>query len=93
MRRNTLVGISSVVLLPAYALACPVCYTAREASRLAFLWTAIFLTLVPLGLIGGILYWLWRRIKANDAPRGPGFVASSEKYAPIAMPHKLPPSR
>lgn len=93
MRRNTLVGISSSVLLPAYALACPVCYTAREASRLAFLWTAIFMTLVPLGLIGGMLYWLWRRIKANDAPRSPGLGAGSAEHAPIAMPHKLPPSQ
>ncbi|HNN95663.1 MAG TPA: hypothetical protein PKI03_25465 [Pseudomonadota bacterium] len=49
-----------VVLSPGDALACPVCFVAREASRLAFMWTAILMTFLPLAMIGGIVYWIWR---------------------------------
>lgn len=54
-------------LLPALALACPVCFNAREETRKAFFWTMVLLTVLPLGLIGGTLWWLWRRVKAGAA--------------------------
>ena len=44
------------------ALACPVCFSAKdEAQRQAFFDTTIFLTLLPLALIGGIAYWIFQR--------------------------------
>ena len=45
------------------AHACAVCVTASERNRLAFFFTTIFLTLLPLGLIVGGLYWLSRHAK------------------------------
>lgn len=48
-------------LWPSVGLACPVCFVAREASRLAFLWTAILMTFLPLCMMGGLVYWLWRQ--------------------------------
>jgi len=51
-----------LVAWPAVALACPVCFAAKnEASRIAFLTTTVFLTATPLLMIGGVIYWLARR--------------------------------
>ena len=45
------------------AHACAVCVTANERNRLAFFFTTIFLTLLPLGLIAAGLIWLSRHAK------------------------------
>jgi hypothetical protein len=52
--------VALALLWPAAASACPVCFVAREASRLAFMWTALLMTFLPLAMLGGIVYWLWR---------------------------------
>lgn len=52
-------------LWPSLVLACPVCFVAREASRLAFLWTAILMTFLPLCMMGGVVYYLWRQVQRN----------------------------
>ncbi len=48
-------------LWPAAAPACSVCFSATEENRLAFLLTTIFLTFLPLTLIGAGLWMLRRR--------------------------------
>ena len=53
--------------LPTLALACPVCGTAKESTREAFLATTIVMSLLPLAIIGGGVWWLWRRAQALDA--------------------------
>jgi hypothetical protein len=51
-----------VSAVPSLAYACPVCFSAKdEAGRLAFLGTTLFLTALPLLLIGGVIYWLASR--------------------------------
>ncbi|MCH2119343.1 MAG: hypothetical protein MK161_16800 [Pirellulales bacterium] len=61
--RKALVLISSLVLtaLPGWAWACAVCGSQDEKSAGAYLAMTIFLSLLPLSLIGGVGYWLWRR--------------------------------
>lgn len=59
-RLITLCLVALALIWPGSASACPVCFVAREASRLAFLWTAILMTFLPLAMMGGIVYWLWR---------------------------------
>ena len=58
-------GSASVAVVLGYhdlALACPVCFSAKdEAQREAFFDTTIFLTLLPLAMIGGIAYWIFQR--------------------------------
>jgi hypothetical protein len=59
-----------VVLIGLYAnaaFACPVCGTTKEEARLAFILMTGFLTLMPLALIGGFIYWLVKRARAMDA--------------------------
>lgn len=46
---------------PGAASACAVCFNATEDNRWAFIGTTAFLTLLPLAMIGGTLFWLRRR--------------------------------
>lgn len=57
---------------PVAALACPVCFVAGEASRVAFLWTAIAMTLLPLAMVGGLVFWLWRQFGRANGNREAG---------------------
>jgi len=64
--------------------ACAVCVTASERNRLAFFFTTIFLTLLPLGLIVAGLYWLSRHSKGLLA-------AEFEDRDEIVVPSPLDP--
>jgi hypothetical protein len=59
-----------VVLSPGAAAACAVCTGAGEESRAAFIATTVMLSVLPLGMIGGLVWWIWRRTKADGD--GPG---------------------
>jgi len=48
------------------AAACPSCASPLEENRQAFVDTTIFLTVVPLMLIGGLIWWIRRRVRAMD---------------------------
>lgn len=48
------------------AYACPSCASPLEENRQAFVDTTIFLTVVPLMMIGGFIWWLRRKIRAMD---------------------------
>ncbi len=62
----------AVVLSPEIAHACAVCASGTEESRTAFILTTIFLSLMPLVLIGSLIWWVRRRAldwnRAVDAP-------------------------
>jgi hypothetical protein len=45
------------------ARACPSCASPLEENRQAFVDTTIFLTLLPLAMIGGFVWWLRRRVR------------------------------
>ena len=63
--RHALVFASVVALLlvPEAAHACPVCFDASDENRQAFLATTVFLSLLPLGMVGGVGLWMRRRVK------------------------------
>ena len=67
LRAQLFVATAAVLASPALALACPVCFQAKdEASRIAFLATTVFLTALPLLMIGGVVMWLSKRVQAAD---------------------------
>ena len=73
--RNACAGalVALLVLAPRIALACPVCMGGRDdATRTAFLLTTAFLTVLPLALIGGVVWWLTRRARALEQQRSVG---------------------
>jgi len=50
--------------------ACPSCASPLEENRQAFVDTTVFLTVVPLMMMGGFIWWLRRRLRAmDDAPK------------------------
>ena len=59
----------AVAWLADLAYACPSCASPLEENRQAFVDTTVFLTVVPLMMMGGFIWWLRRRIRAmEDAP-------------------------
>ncbi|MEZ4288821.1 MAG: hypothetical protein R3A47_11935 [Polyangiales bacterium] len=58
--------MATSLLFANVAFACPLCIAAKEESRLAFVSTTAFLSLLPLGLIGGTIWWIRRRAIAAD---------------------------
>jgi hypothetical protein len=52
-----------IAVLPDVAHACPVCFDPREENRVAFLATTVFMSLVPLGMVGGLGLWLRKRAR------------------------------
>lgn len=59
--------------LSSAAYACPVCFSAKdEAQRQAFFDTTVFLTLLPLAMIGGVIYWIGRRVRKLDLEQAEG---------------------
>ncbi len=61
---------------PRAAEACSVCMSGRDdETRAAFLGTTVLLSILPLLLIGGIAWWVWRlarRQAAEAEAREPG---------------------
>ncbi len=64
MNRITLLGFAALMLLPQSAWACSVCFSAKEGTRMAFIVTTVFMSLLPLGLIGGLIFWLRSKAKS-----------------------------
>jgi len=56
----------SLLLTPLEAEACPVCFSAKEGSRQAFILTTALLTFLPLGMIGSLLFWLRKHLQKRD---------------------------
>ena len=68
-RAQSLVGfalLTAMVWAPS-VLACPVCGTTKEESRLAFILMTGFLTVMPLLLIGVAIFVAARRLRAAEA--------------------------
>lgn len=56
-----------VALAPEAGSACSMCLASQgEDVRYAFLWTTGFLSLLPVGMLGLAVWWLRRRVRAQD---------------------------
>jgi hypothetical protein len=62
--KPVLASVLMALSAPEAAMACSVCFSATEQNRMAFLGTTIFLSLLPLFLIGTVSVVLWRRSRA-----------------------------
>ena len=57
-----------LLLAPRASLACAVCMSGREeASQWAFIGTTIGLSLLPVSLVGGMIWWIRRRLRRLEA--------------------------
>ncbi len=69
-QKLTLALLSTAVWLPHSALACSVCFSAREETRVAFYLTTALLTGLPLLMLGSFVFWYRKRIRQfeGDGP-------------------------
>jgi hypothetical protein len=74
-RRAVVVGTLAVLLLmalPDAVAACPVCFSATDENRLAFLGTTVALSLLPLGMVASAGLWIRTKVKNHgDEPDDP----------------------
>ena len=68
-RYVTLLALFTLAL-PVTANACAVCFSGTDESRLAFILTTGLLTFLPLGMIGGAIYWAHRKAKRRATVAG-----------------------
>jgi uncharacterized membrane protein YphA (DoxX/SURF4 family) len=69
----------SLVAWPGVVRACSVCFVGRgEETRAAFLNTTIVLSLLPLLAVGGMVWWLMRRVRALEAITEDGAATSAD---------------
>lgn len=64
-------GLLALVALPDAAYACAACFDANDENRQAFIATTAFLTLLPLGMVGGAGLWLRRRARERASEGSP----------------------
>lgn len=57
------VALLLLVALPDVAHACAVCFDPSDENRVAFLATTVFMSLFPLGMVGGLGLWLRKRMR------------------------------
>lgn len=51
--------------------ACPVCFSAKEETRVAFYLSTAFLSLLPLSMIAGVILWIRGKFKGvSTEPEG-----------------------
>lgn len=58
-----------LMVMPSVVHACAVCSDGEKQNAMAFFWTTVLLTALPLGLLGGIIRWVQKRSKAMEADR------------------------
>ena len=67
-----------VLAVPTAAWACPACLVMSEENRVAFAQTAVALSLLPLGMVGGVGYWLRRRAQDQEGLDQEGLETEAE---------------
>ena len=67
--KNLSIAVLALVLLaalPDVSYACDVCMAASADGGRAFVVTTAFLSLLPLGMVGGVGYWLRNKSRRAD---------------------------
>ena len=79
-RWTPLIVLLLIAVTPTLAHACSVCFEANDKNRAAFFATTIFLSLLPLGMIAGMYWWLRRRaLELQDLATGGDILPLGER--------------
>jgi hypothetical protein len=74
--------VALVWALPGLADACAVCFEASDENREAFTITTVFMTTLPLLMIGGVVSWFWRETVRRELSPPLEAAAVEEPKAP-----------
>ena len=66
IRASVAAAVLAVSWAADLAYACPSCASPLEENRQAFVDTTVFLTVVPLMMMGGFVWWLRRQTHQTD---------------------------
>lgn len=66
LRRPWLLLLLFALLAPVTADACPVCFSAKEGSRIAFIVTTVFMSVLPWVMVGSFVVWYRRRCAEEE---------------------------
>ena len=61
-------ALAAAALAAEPALACAVCFSGRDESRVAYLLTTLFMTAIPIAALAVGIYWVIRKADAPDSP-------------------------
>ena len=62
--KAALLGLALVGFMPIEALACPSCLAAQDSNvQQAFINSSVFMSVLPLVLVGALVFWLRRRAR------------------------------
>ena len=79
------VACAAALAAPRLALACSVCTAARDdTTQDAFMFTTIFLSVLPLLMFAGAGLFIWRRVRAQRRAEAPPEASAPEGAAPTA---------
>ena len=53
-------------LVAPHLFACSVCFVAKDSTLDAYFYSTILLTLIPLGLVGGLVFWIVSRYRKHS---------------------------
>jgi hypothetical protein len=56
-----LITAAGAALIPGPVLACPACMVSNPKTAATYLGMTLVMSALPILLVGGIGYWLWRR--------------------------------
>lgn len=87
-----LVALAALAMIPAVAQACPACMVTDPKNAGTYLGMTLMMSALPLGMVGGLAYWFWRRYsqaaRASSRPRTAA--VRPEFLAEITDPPKYP---
>lgn len=75
----------AAALFSGAALACPVCGVPLEQGQGAYLFMTPIMSLLPLALMGGVVFWIFRRVRNADRDEAAEPVVDA---APAAAPEQ-----
>ncbi|MEW5852078.1 MAG: hypothetical protein AB2A00_25040 [Myxococcota bacterium] len=71
-RLATWMVLIAVLLLPELVLACPACALRQEKNRVAYLVTTALLSVIPLLSVGGLVWWMRKRLAEQEQAQRAG---------------------